>query len=130
MNDSLSKKLGFNSSLKGVFDVFGSNLSNSLKVATLGKVDGISKNYDDDSKYGIAEITPIPAWDDKASSKIEAYFFGSGVCSIGDIVLVVFTDKDFSKAINTQLTQNVPTTNQNLHSTQYGVIVKINHEET
>lgn len=126
---NLFDKIGFNSSLKGAFDVFGSKMANSLNVATLGKVDYISKAYSSDDGYGMAEIIPIPAWDDNASTKIEGFFFGEKQCKQNDIVLVVFTDRDFSNAIKSQLTTNIPTQNENLHSTQYGVVIKITDEE-
>lgn len=126
MADSLFAGLGKITQLSDIFKQSAENITKSINVASLAKVISISKSYPSESEgigYGIASVELIPAIT-KDGKQIEAYFFSDNF-QVNDIVLTVFTDRDFRDTISQPQGINRQTTNKTLHARTFGVLIKL-----
>lgn len=115
---------GRNTSLVDLFSKLKENISINTNVATLATYKNIIQEYSSDTKYGIVECSPFPLYGNETEYSLYAYFFGDYSFNQGDIVLIIYTDKDFRANLKNQ-DKIQKTTNTNLHSKTFGVLIKI-----
>lgn len=82
-------------------------------------------------KYGIYECRPFPLKEKQEVYNLQAYYFNPSLdnLSSGDIVLVVFTDKNFINNLYSNDETPKETQDQGNHLLKYGVIIPINGKE-
>lgn len=120
---NLLRKGGGNQSLAQLLTDLQNTYGSKMAVATLATVSETITEWN--GKYGRAAVTPIPKWDKDGTNYIEGYYFSEMSLSQGQIVLVVFTDSDFRANIEGGVWQPLKTENNNTHSRDFGVIIKL-----
>lgn len=93
----------------------------STKVATLAYVKRIVTPFN--NKYGVLEVAPFPLIDEQLQYKLQVYFFSDIIYKEGDIILVVFTDRNFIS--NLSVDEPKKTNDSQLHTIKYGVAIKV-----
>lgn len=93
--------------------------SEKTRVATLGFVEEITQEYD---KYEIVTVSPFPLEQGQTTYTIRAYASKGEEFNKGDIVVVLFTDRNFRNNIETDIPQE--SSNEESHPITCGVIIK------
>lgn len=120
----VEKNISAEQALTSLFRQAKEGANTNISVATLAIVDSVVTSYDNDKKYGTANLLPIPKWDKDGTNGIEGYFFSDSVKET-DLVLVVFTDYDFRSAVKTQNYIPSEVVNKNVHSKNFGIIIPL-----
>lgn len=95
------------------------------RFATLAQVKAIVAEYSDEAGYGMIEYWPIPCVDLKDPQYYEGYIF-SDEFEVGDLILIVYTDRDFRTALKATSNMTMTTTKStDTHSEMYGIAVKL-----
>lgn len=122
--EKISRLFGATNSLSDLFKKARA-ASKNLPVATLGKIKSIDETYSDDVGFGVATVAPIPALTRGADYTIEAWCF-SDEFTAGDIVIVVFTDRDFRTAMRSAASAEYMQQGDDIrHSECFGVMIKL-----
>lgn len=100
-----------------IFQSFQTKINRDLNVATFALVESV-KNDDVTCK-------PFPIREKTNSYSISAFLINENIeVKKGDIVLVIFTDRDYRNCINNiNDNSNYTTDDSDLHSINYGVII-------
>ena len=92
------------------------NINRDLNVATLAKVVDVNKNV----------CEPFPLIENEEKKNIYCLKIKNLELNVGDIVIILFCDRNFIQSYNQIINNQLPTKlkeNTNLHSDKYGVII-------
>lgn len=116
-----------NDGVSNLIDVLQRNKKNGAKdicVASLAFVKAVRSPFDVNQGFGVLEVQLFPV-DDGFDMSVDSYFFSDKTFDENEIVLVVFTDRDFRQIIkNKKWTKQVVKTDS-LHSRMFGVTIKL-----
>ena len=123
MVQKTQERVGAAQGLIELFETARKRAGNDISTATLAYVRETSRPFKDG--YGVLEAEPVPRWDEDGTAFISAYYFSEPEPVAGQLVLVVFTDRDFRPAIVSQTGETGGTENLNIHSKNFGVVIKL-----
>ena len=116
-----------NDSVSSLINLFNKSKAESVvgvNVASLAFFKKVTTPYDAEQGFGIIEAQVFPV-DEGFDMCVNAYFFSNISFSENEIVLLVFTDKDFRQVIRNKKWTKQTIKNETLHSKQFGVVVKL-----
>ena len=123
MSQKAQARTGAAQGLIELFENVRKQAGEDMSAATLGYVKEVTRAFE--GGYGIADVLPVPQWDSDGTNLISAYFFSEPAPVEGQLVLIVFTDRDFRSVIAAQTGQTGVTANLNTHSKNFGVMIKL-----
>jgi len=126
-NNNVINRYDKTTSLVEVLNRLKDIIKNELHVATLALFKNVVQPYDEELKYGIIDIVPIPLNTNEKSISQQCYYFKDEDFEENQILTVIYTDLDFN--INLKASVDEPIINQNpkLHSKESAVLVTTNY---
>lgn len=129
MRETLEDRINQASDLKDVLLILKEVTLKDTHVSTLAYLGPKVEEFNE--KYGIYECQPFPLEVGQSSYNIHAYYFDEAISRLseGDIVLIIYTDRNFIN--NLYASDHIPkeTQDQGNHLIKYGIIVPINGKE-
>ena len=102
------------------------NIFMNLNVCSLAKCTGkVKEEYSSDKGYGIIYVKPFPLNEGQSEHTDCAYVFSSRAYTEGEVVLVIYADKDFSDNVKVMKAQIKETQSEIYHSTNYGIVIPL-----
>ncbi len=127
MREDLETKISTASTLLDVLMILKEKIMLDTHVSTLAYVDEIVNDYGLLGPYSIIKVKPFPLDINQEEYTLQAYCFKNTSFAKNDLVLVIFTDKNFILNLNSETpkeTQDLQT-----HLLKYGVVIPIALEE-
>lgn len=121
--NEMQQRTGKVNAILNLFNNAKTKFSEDISIATLAYVKEVTREFADG--YGIVNLMPVPQWDADGTNYIGGYFFSNITMTVGKLVLVIFTDRDFRTVIETGTDQSMKTTNLNIHSKNFGVVIEL-----
>ena len=102
------------------------NIFQTMNVCSLARCTGkVKEAYDVDKGYGIIYLKPFPLDEGQEEHTDYAYVFSSRVYNEGEIVLVIYADRDFSDNVKVMKAHIQEAPNDTYHSVKYGIVIPL-----
>lgn len=128
MTNQTINRLSSSNSFLDLFNMLKKVCKKETHVSTLAYFDRISQEYNNNTGFGVAEVKPFPLEKGQSEYKLSCYFFGDIKVNENDMVLVIFSDFDFTGNINSDASKGIPKITNNLlnHELSFGILLPFN----
>lgn len=128
MTNQTIDRISNSNSFLDLFNMLKKICKKETHVSTLAYFDRISQEYNTNTGFGIAMVKPFPLEKGQSEYKLSCYFFGDIKVNENDIVLVVFSDFDFTGNINSEASKGIPQVNNSTlnHELSFGILLPFN----
>ena len=128
MDNRTIERLSSTNSFLDLFYMLKRISKKETHVSTLAYFDRIIQGYNKSVGFGIAEVKPFPLEKGQTEYKLNCYFFADVEINQNDMVLVVFSDFEFSGNLNSTASIGTPqVTNSTLnHDLSFGIMLPFN----